>query len=208
MIGFFLVHGGLWEPMDSHVFWTATGIAGGLMTAGHAVIAPNRLGRPASWEADTAFLAETLPPDPVVIVSGSNGVTPAVRLALEHRGLARGLVIAWPATCGDQQVDARYERSLTDQGADQDTITRLLSGQTLRGITDGELAALSLPVAVLPSVPENPIHQRQTVDRILTLVPGAVELPGSPEPPRPDFAPSVPGVLDALSRFARRLASS
>jgi hypothetical protein len=43
-------------------------------------------------------------------------------------------------------------------------------------------------VAVLPS-PANPFHQRDTADALLRLVPGAVELPATPEPPRPDFTP-------------------
>jgi hypothetical protein len=40
----------------------------------------------------------------------------------------------------------------------------LLAGQTLRGVADADLAALDLPVGVLPSVPEDPFHQRRTVD--------------------------------------------
>ncbi|NYE75162.1 hypothetical protein [Microlunatus parietis] len=49
-------------------------------------------------------------------------------------------------------------------------------------------------MTVLPSLRENPPHQCRTVDALLRLVPGAVEVPGSPEPPRPDFA----GHPDAL----------
>ena len=34
----------------------------------------------------------------------------------------------------------------------------------MRDVADADLAALDLPVGVLPSVPEDPFHQRRTVD--------------------------------------------
>jgi hypothetical protein len=71
----------------------------------------------------------------------------------------------------------------------------MLAGQTLRGLADAELSALRVPTAVLPS-PGNPFHRRSTVDSLLRLIPGAVELPATPEPPRPDFRPDV--LVDAL----------
>jgi pimeloyl-ACP methyl ester carboxylesterase len=72
---------------------------------------------------------------------------------------------------------------------------------TLRGVTDSALAGLEIPVAVLPSVPENPSHQRMTVDALLALIPGCRQLPGCPEPPTPDFPPH-------LDEFVATLASS
>ena len=121
-----------------------------------------------------------LPFTPATVVAGSNGCSVAARLALEDPDRVARLVLAWPATAGDPKVDAWARR----QGVPE----QMLAGETLRGLTDAELAALSLPVAVLPS-PRSPFHQRSTVDGLLRLVPGAVELPGSPEPPRPEFVP-------------------
>jgi len=189
--------------MDALTFWTLPGVVRGLVDSGHVVVAPDRLARPSDWSTDTAFLAKALPPGPVVVVGGSNGCTPAVRLVLERPGRIGGLVLAWPATCGDQQVDARCGRHLADQGADDGIVKELLGGQTLRGIKDAELAALSLPVAVVPSLPANPFHQRHTVDSLLALIPGAVELPGSPEPPRLDFTLFLSAVLDALGSWPK-----
>jgi hypothetical protein len=42
-----------------------------------------------------------------------------------------------------------------------------LAGQTPRGVTDSELATLQMPVGVLRSAPENPVHQRHTIDALL-----------------------------------------
>jgi hypothetical protein len=64
----------------------------------------------------------------------------------------------------------------------------MLAGETLRGITDAELAELRMPVAILPA--DNPFHQRRTSDALLRTLDGSVELPGCPEPPRPNFHPA------------------
>jgi hypothetical protein len=68
-------------------------------------------------------------------------------------------------------------------------------------VSDRELSGLRLPVAVLPSMLANPFHQRRTVDALLTLVPGSVELPGCPEPPRPEFPPYLDSFAAELARF-------
>ncbi|WP_206686201.1 hypothetical protein [Kribbella qitaiheensis] len=80
----------------------------------------------------------------------------------------------------------------------------LLAGETLRGVADQELAGLGIPVAVLPSVPENPSHQRKTVDALLGLIPGSRELPGCPEPPTPGFPPHREALVAAIVAFANR----
>jgi pimeloyl-ACP methyl ester carboxylesterase len=184
-----LIHGGLWEELDARRFWDEPGISTGLAAAGFAVAAPNRPRRPESWANEARDLIDSLPERPAVIIAGSNGCSVAVRLAVEVPGLVRRLILAWPATAGDPLVDARIRDRLISFGATDRVADDLLAGSTLRGVTDAELAALTLPVAVIPSVPENPHHQRRTVDALLELLPRAEEVPGTPEPPRSDFAP-------------------
>jgi pimeloyl-ACP methyl ester carboxylesterase len=175
-----LVHGGLWEDMDGERFWVRPGVVEGLAAAGVEVSAPDRLPRPDSWAAEVRHLRRALPETPVMLVAGSNGCSVAARLALEDPDRVARLVLAWPATAGDRRVDA-WARS---QGVPEE----MLVGETLRGLADTELAELSMPVAVLPSL-HNPFHHRTTADALLRLVPGATELPGGPEPPRPEFVP-------------------
>jgi len=64
----------------------------------------------------------------------------------------------------------------------------MLAGETLRGVTDAELAELRMPVAVLPA--DNLFHQSRTSDALLRILDGSVELPACLEPPRPDFNPA------------------
>ncbi|WP_100840290.1 alpha/beta hydrolase [Kitasatospora fiedleri] len=179
-----LVHGGLWdEPVDAAVFWDRPGVTAGLRAAGADVLAPDRAMRAGSWAAEAEHLAAALPDGPpVVLVAGSNGCSAALRLALAAPGRVRSLVLAWPATAGDERLDALIRAAVPEAAG-------LLAGGVLRGVTDAELAGLRLPVAVLPAAPENPVHRRRTADALLALVPGAVELPGCPEPPHPAFRP-------------------
>ncbi|MGX4732845.1 alpha/beta fold hydrolase [Kitasatospora griseola] len=187
-----LVHGGLWdEEMDAERFWGRTGVVAGLRGAGVTVCAPDRAMRAGSWEAEAEQLVAGLPDGPVVLVGGSNGCSVAVRAALAVPERVRGLVLAWPATAGDARVDGRLPAE----------VAPLLAGGVLRGVADEELTELRMPVAVLPSVPENPVHQRRTAEALLALVPGAVELPGCPEPPHPRFRPE--GLVAALAGFSR-----
>ena len=172
-----LIHGGLGEDMDAARFWTRPGITDGLRAAGFEVQAPDRDTSPGSWEAAAHAVAGDLT-KPVSVVAGSNGVSVAVRLAIQHPGLVRGIVLAWPATAGDARVDARVPEHLH----------HLLDGETVRGASDDELAGLRMPVTIIPSEPENPFHQWRTVDRLADLIPGAAVLDrGFPESPRPEF---------------------
>ncbi|MFE3170190.1 alpha/beta fold hydrolase [Amycolatopsis sp. NPDC059090] len=189
---FLLVHGGLGDDMDADRFWTRPGVADGLRRKGRTVLAPDRLRHPPDWPAEAAHLAAFLPDRPAVVVAGSNGCSAAVRLALAFPQRIDRLLLAWPATAGDAEVDARLA------GVPR----ALLRGETLRGVTDDELATLAMPVGVLPSVPDNPFHQRRTVDALLRLVPRCAELPGCPEPPRPGFASHVDGLLASITGFA------
>ncbi len=200
-----LIHGGLWEDgMDADRFWAAPGISAGLEREGIRVLAPNRLHRPPSWDAEVEHLAPALPGHPVSVVAGSNGCSVAVRLALAIPDRIDRLLLAWPATAGDPTVDSRTRIGLTGLGASDQNIRALLDGQTLRGVTDAELATLKMPISVLPSVPENPFHQRHTVDALRRLQPDSDELPGCPEPPRPDFGPYLAQFLASVTRFADR----
>jgi hypothetical protein len=47
------------------------------------------------------------------------------------------------------------------------------------------------------------VHPRSAVDALLRLLPSAVELPGCPEAPRPEFTASREAFLDAVTNFAR-----
>lgn len=175
-----LVHGGLWEDMDADRFWVRPGVVAGLAAAGVEVLAPDRLPRPDSWAAEVEHLLRVLPEAPATVVAGSNGCSVAARLAIEHVRRVERLVLAWPATAGDPTVDEWSRQHGVPEG--------MLAGETLRGVTDAELTSLRVPVAVVPA--DNLFHQRLTSDALLRTLPGAVELPACPEPPRPDFDPA------------------
>lgn len=194
-----LIHGGLWEDIDAERFWRRPAVVAALESRGYDVLAPDRLVRAPSWAAEADHLAAAAGGVPVTVVAGSNGCSVGVRLALRHPTSVERLVLAWPATAGDERVDAAARRAMTAQGATPETIADLLSGQTLRGVTDAELARLPQRVGVLPSAPENPFHQRRTVDALLRLVPGAEELPGTPESPRPEFPAYLETFVAAIS---------
>ena len=193
--------------MDAERFWVRPGIVADLTDRGCRVIAPDRLPSAPSWAAEVEHLLPFLPDGEVVVVAGSNGCSVGARLAADHPDRVAGLILAWPATAGDPEVDALDREHLARQGATDDVVEDLLAGGALRGVTDGQLASLRGKVAVLGSRPENRIHQRRTVDALLSAVNGSVELPGCPESPRPDFAPYRPGLVDALEGFAQTVPS-
>jgi pimeloyl-ACP methyl ester carboxylesterase len=198
----FLIHGGLWdEAMDAERFWGTPGIVAGLESHGLTVLAPDRVREPASWDEDVAALAASLPDEPVTVVGASNGCTPAARLALAYPQKVERLLFAWPATGGDTSVDIRTQSGLLARGAPEAVVKALLTAETLRGVTDDELARLGIPVAVLGSVPENPSHQRKTVDSLLRLIPGSRELAGCPEPPTPIFPPHKDELVATITSF-------
>lgn len=192
-----LVHGGLWQDeFDAESFWGRTGVLAGLRE--HVdVLAPDRPRRPGSWAVEAAWFAE-LVTTPMTVVAGSNGCSAAVRFAVLRPHLVERLVLAWPATAHDPEVDAFTRTALVELGATPAMVDGLLAGETLRGVGDDELRALPMPVAVVPSVPDNPTHQRHTVDAVKALT-NAVELDGCPEPPRPTFQPA--GFVDSVVQF-------
>ena len=205
-----LVHGGLWEDTGADFFWRRTGVADGLERRGFTVIAPDRLRRATDWTAEAGHLAAAAgltspgPPggQPLTVVGGSFGCAAAVRLLLDFPGTAGRLVLAWPASLGDQFTTIRVRAALSRQGARGATVDALLGAGTLPGAADAELGLLGLPVAVVPAVPPDPVHPRSAVDALLRLLPSAVELPGGPEAPRPEFAAHREAFLDALAGFA------
>ena len=197
-----LIHGGLWDDMDAGRFWDAPGIIAGLRRHGLEVIAPDRLRQAPAWTAEAAHLVPAPAGPPVTVLAGSNGCSAAARLAVDFPGLVARLLLAWPATAGDPAVDTRDRTRLAGRGAPSKAISALLAGETLRGLTDAELASLTIPVGVLPSVPANPFHQRRTADALLRLLPRAEELPGCPEPPSREFPPCRPAFLATVTAFA------
>ncbi len=200
-----LVHGGLWDPMDAERFWGTPGIAAGLTAAGLTVLAPDRPRHPTGWDVELEALGELLTnhAEPLTIVGASNGCTVAARLTLVYPDLVERLVFAWPATAGDTEVDTLTLAGLLGRGCAPDDAGKLLAGDTLRGTTDVDLIDLArIPVAVLPALLENPMHQRKTVDALLGLIAGSRELSGCPEPPRPAFSSNLisPPYLDQFVR--------
>jgi pimeloyl-ACP methyl ester carboxylesterase len=201
-----LVHGGLWDAMDAETFWGTTGLTTGLSAALplHTLLAPDRPQRPAGWDIEVAALSERLTAHsgPVRIVGASNGCTIAVLLALRFPELVDRLLLAWPATGGDGAVDARARDRLVGRGCPADVADGLLGGGILRGVSDDQVASLDrIRVAVLPSVPENPAHQRKTVDALLRSIRGSRELTGCPEPPTPGFRPHLDQLVRTIVEF-------
>jgi pimeloyl-ACP methyl ester carboxylesterase len=203
MANVLLVHGGLWEEgMDAARFWRQPGIAAGLERRGFDVFAPDRLHQAPDWTTEASHLAQAIPAAPLTVLAGSNGCSAAARLAVDFPGTVTRLLLAWPATAGDPAIDTKERAHLTRLGATPGVIETLLAGQTLRGLTDAELASLTLPVGMLRSVPANPFHQWQTADALLRLLPQVTELPGCPEPPRPEFPSCLESFLDTVAAFA------
>jgi hypothetical protein len=179
-----LIHGGLAEDIGAERFWVRPGIAAALEALGWAVVAPNRNTTPSSWNAAAAEMAEFIE-EPSIVVAGSNGVSVALRIAIDRPRLVSRLVLLWPATAGDSVVDQEVPP----------IAAHLLAGDTVRGITDAELGDLRVPVAVMASESANRIHQHRTVERLVELIPGAIRIDESfPESPRTDFI----GRLDAF----------
>jgi pimeloyl-ACP methyl ester carboxylesterase len=199
-----LVHGGLWEEgMGADRFWRQPGISAGLEEHDFEVLAPDRRHHAPDWTAEASHLASALPWSPVTVLAGSNGCSAAARLALDFPGTVAGLILAWPATANDPAVDAHERAHLAGLGASDEVIGTLLEGQTLRGLTDKELAGLPMPVAVISSALPNAFHQRHVVDTLLKLLPAAAELLACPEPPRPEFPPYLKSFVSAVAAFAR-----
>ena len=199
-----LVHGGLWDDMTADRFWVRPGIVAGLVERGRHVLAPQRPYRSPSWAEEAQALADEVPrADTVSVLAGSNGCSAAVRFALAEPARVDALILAWPPVAGDPEVDERQRREFVEQGATDAVIDGLLAGETLRGVTDAELAGLRMRTAIIPSDVDGWIHPHRTADAVCRLIPGAVRLPAYPESPRPTFPPHrdafVASVIDFLA---------
>ncbi|HWD78833.1 MAG TPA: alpha/beta hydrolase [Kribbella sp.] len=198
-----LVHGGLWDDMDAAAFWGTTGIVAGLSE--HLdVLALDRPRQPSGWDVEVAALGEHLAKrsGPLGIVGASNGCTAAVLLALRYPELVGRLLLAWPATGDDTAANDRARAGMVNRGCPPEVADGLLTGGILRGVPDAQLASLvRVRVAVLPSVPENPSHQRKTVDALLGSIRGSRELAGCPEPPTPAFPPYLDQLVRTIVEF-------
>jgi pimeloyl-ACP methyl ester carboxylesterase len=198
-----LIHGGLWEDIGADWFWRRPGILAGFERLGFTVVAPDRLRRPASWAADAEHVLAAAPGgEPVTVVGGSFGCSVAVRLALDSPGRVSRMVLAWPASLGDQFAAIRMRASLARLGAPARVLNALLGSETLPSATDAELGTIAAQVGVIPALPPDPVHPRGTVDALLRLLPSATELPGCPEAPRPEFPPHLESFLASVAGFA------
>jgi pimeloyl-ACP methyl ester carboxylesterase len=198
-----LIHGGLWEDIGADWFWRRPGILAGFERLGFTVVAPDRLRRPASWAADAEHVLAAVPGgEPVTVVGGSFGCSVAVRLALDSPGRVSRMVLAWPASLGDQFAAIRMRASLARLGAPARVLNALLGSETLPSATDEELGTIAAQVGVIPALPPDPVHPRGTVDALLRLLPSATELPGCPEAPRPEFPPHLESFLASVAGFA------
>lgn len=205
MLPVVLVHGGLYEGMTSHEFWADTGVLGELKASHLIVLAPQRPTQPQSWAEEAQLLLEAIDAagyDRVALVGASNGCSAAVRLAIENPDRVARMMLAWPATAGDPVIDELLRIIIADE-ADGAAAGNLLSGETLRGVSDAELRALELPVVVFPSLIENQVHQRQTLMGILANVPDSFMVAGSPEPLDDQFLEHRDSFITMVTEFAR-----
>ena len=194
-----LLHGGLWEDMTPDRFWNAPGVVDGLSAAGFDCVAPQRPARPTSWAVELDRLRPCLPEGRFTVIGACNASTTAVELALAHPDRVTGLLLAWPATCGNPTLDARAAEHLRGLGASDTVIDSMLSGQTLRGLDDDRIARLALPTALIPAPAASPTHQRETVESLARLIPGSTILPVFPETPRPEFAAARDDFLNTVT---------
>lgn len=200
-----LVHGGLYEDMTTDAFWGQTGVLGELRAQHLTHIAPQRPEHPRSWDDEAAALLAAIDVagfDEVALVGASNGCSAATRLAIEHPERVSRLLLAWPATAGDPVVDEVMRVIITDT-VDGEAATALLSGETLRGVSDAELTALDLPVVVYPSLIENQAHQRRTLMGILATVTGSFMAGGSSDPLDADFPDYLDAFITMVAEFSR-----
>lgn len=200
-----LVAGGLWDDMTADGFWVRTGVVAGLVERGQRVLAPDRPYRAPSWSVEAQALSDEVPEAASVsVLAGSNGCSAAVRFALAEPGRVDALILAWPPVAGDPEVDQWQRQTFVDGGATDAVIDELLAGETLRGATDADLAAISVRTAIVPSSVDGRIHPWRTADALCRLIPGAVRLPACPESPRPTFPAHRNDFLDAVTEFLTR----
>ena len=201
-----LVHGGLYDDpaMTADDFWLAPGIARALSKAGVEVIVHERPAEPTSWSDEGRALAATIEAtghQRVAVVAGSNGCSAAIRLAVDRPQLVARTMLCWPATAGDPVVDGLAGVIIAD-AHDAEVATRLLAGTPIRGTSVAELAELRHEVVIYPSLPENKVHQRQTVFALLDAIPDAILVGGSPEPTDVAFTEFLEPFVSVVTAFS------
>jgi hypothetical protein len=153
-----------------------------------------------SWEEERdsliTFVTKHMVP-PVGIVAASNGCSAALRAVVDRPGIARRLVLCWPATAGDPKIDASTRAGIVASVGGR-IADRLLAGETIRGLLDRELESIGIPVTIVPSEPEDPLHQPPTVERLVRLLPEVHLGPAAPPALRPDFTPHRSSFLAAV----------
>jgi hypothetical protein len=77
----------------------------------------------------------------------------------------------------------------------------VVSGRTPAGLTGSGGGPVAVRLAL--DFPGYPLHPRSAVDSLLRVLPSAVELPGCPEPPQPDFAAHLESFVAAVAGFSR-----
>ncbi len=198
-----LVAGGLFERRGPERFWHDPGVAGALTRLGYAVHTPPRPSRCASWTTETEALGAAVAAvgRPVGLVAASNGCSAALKLALAAPALVDRLVLCWPATGDDAEVDAAVRRSLGARGVPDASLDELLDGEVVRGVHPTDLRTLACPTTLVPAEPEDAYHQTRTVAWLRHQLPRATIGLGTPPSPTPAFAGHLGafvGLLDVV----------
>ncbi len=184
-----LVHGGLYDDMTAVVFWTISGVTPALDRHIVSYEARDRPDAPADWIDEADALVEIIESkgwEQVAIVAASNGCSAALRLAVDRPDLVGRLVLAWPATAGDVVSDTLARAQIDELGPDG-AADALLAGETVRGLTDAEIASIGVDTVIWPSVPENQFHQATTVTSLVGLLRRPLLMGGSPDPTHTSF---------------------
>lgn len=205
-----LVPGGLYQPLGPEEFWERPGVAPALRRLGYPVRTPARLDRPSGWPAEADHLEAALvgEPGPVAVVAASNGCSAALRLVLRRPDLVSQLVLCWPATGDDPEVDRAERRRLASCGVDAAAAATLIDGECQRGVRPDELRALIVPTVLVPAEPEDPHHQRRTVAALRHLLPRAAVGLGTPPSPHEGFAGHLGALVSLLDVVLFGAASS
>ncbi len=179
-----LVHGGLFEHTTPMSYWTDAGVTEALAATTTRFIAPKRPAKPSSWEEERDVLLAAIDKagfDQVALVGASKGCSAAARLAVDHPDRVSRLMLAWPATAGDQVLDD-LSRIVIEDLAGPDVADNLLAGDTIHGVSDAELSTLPMPLVVVPSIPASHAHQRDTATKLVEVHPDSYLAGGTPDP--------------------------